>query len=159
MDSIHHPRGYSGRFTKQVEIDDRTCSVCGTADTYITKQGWKEWRRDGRGGWICSNCPRRIDTNGRQITIKWLQLIGICNFCCAVKGVNTKKTDWHHQKGFIIIFPWYGIIELCSKCHIKEMWRLGEIKRENLSKVRKEKIKLGLIIYNPTNRTWIKKVN
>lgn len=78
--------------------------------------------------WRAINNPKRIDSNGKQYFINWLNRKGKCEKCSATKGINCKHTIFHHEKGFFMIFPWFGIIELCSICDNKEKWRLGEIK-------------------------------
>ena len=34
-------------------------------------------------------------------------------------GDGIKMTHMHHARGYFTIFPWFGIEELCARCHIK----------------------------------------
>lgn len=98
------------------------------------KNGKPHWCYDRNGNRICKRCrnklvdnPKRLHSNGVRVIIGWLERTGVCRLCRATRGVNTFRTDWHHEKGFFIIFPWFGIIELCASCHSKEKIRLGEV--------------------------------
>lgn len=45
--------------------------------------------------------------------------IGVCNWCRAVKGFDTKQTQFHHEQ-YDMDNPEKYIIELCAECHKKE---------------------------------------
>lgn len=128
-----------------------TCFACGMNKTFINNKGRQEWRlnHDVDGNALCFRCyqtllgppptpenkkkynARRLATNGHIFYIGWMQRIGICNFCCAVAGINCVRTHWHHERGFFIIFPWFGVVELCGSCHSKESHRLSEVPPKN----------------------------
>jgi hypothetical protein len=123
------------------------CYTCGETKTWIDKRGHENWRlnHDLSNNMLCVNCynryyirpkwskinnakwgpitsGRKIGSNGHSFYFSWLKRNRKCSKCQTIKGYF----DFHHEKGFFIIFPWFGIIELCKSCHDKEKWRLGE---------------------------------
>jgi hypothetical protein len=59
----------------------------------------------------------RIEFFGRSIYLGWNPKKNICNKCKkTVELGEIKYTNMHHLE-YCIIFPWFGTIELCRRCH------------------------------------------
>lgn len=52
---------------------------------------------------------------------------GRCSKCNNIIGHGCKNTNLHHWV-YIIIFPWFGMEEICVSCHTTESWKLGQIR-------------------------------
>jgi len=108
----------------------RKCSNCCSDKTYRN-----QWTRG-----LCKKCynklvvhpkwnpihnkiynPRhmRWTPTGKQILVNENPRIGICNWCCAVVGVNCKRTAIHHFGKYHDEDPLRDTIELCESCHNK----------------------------------------
>lgn len=132
-----------GHFIRKPEIDSRHCSLCSSKETYVKKNGGKDWRYDKLGNMLCKKCwlkhidyplrgkskhekynPRRLVFLGKVVLLTWNPRKGVCSNC----GIITKtRTDMHHMK-YIPCMPWACTVELCQACHDREKWRLGEFK-------------------------------
>jgi len=125
----------TGRFVNS--IGNRTCLNCGSDKTYLEDGKHQVWF-NYKGGYICKKCrgklidhpkwhpihsPRRICFKNRSISLSENPRIGICNWCCAVVGVNCKRTHIHHLE-YHEGDPLKDTVELCPSCHYKESWRL-----------------------------------
>lgn len=109
----------------------RVCYACGGTKTY------KDWfLNHGTKFVLCQGCYSkyiRIPTYRPQvrghtirffekrILYRWLVRTGYCVACPNnVHDGTCKLTTFHHQY-YLRICPWFGLQELCSKCHI-ETW-------------------------------------
>ena len=116
----------------------RTCLNCGSTTTRIRKpknrpNSYEHWHKY-EGGFLCTKCydklihnprdsfrnnHRRILFKDKRVHIDVDPRIGICNFCCAVVGVNCKRTNMHHLE-YHPEDPLKDAIEICPSCHFKE---------------------------------------
>lgn len=122
----------------------RQCYCCGTFSTRVRKgrNGHQSWfcnvdmKTDQVIHYLCKSCygrltykprslmqlskyvenqrGRRIRYPGLHITLSWNPRKYLCSECPA-----TGETDMHHALGYFRIFPWFGLVELCSPCHYK----------------------------------------
>lgn len=108
--------------------EDNVCSECGSTETYIAKRAGRNpyvmWYYTKDGKPLCRNCrSRTMDNPGviarklrfrqRRVTLTFRPRTGECSQCHR----TPRKTDMHHAKGYYIIFPWFGTVELCVRCH------------------------------------------
>ena len=82
--------------------------------------------------WKLVTTPRysknRITFKGKSILLKFNPRIGICSNCKkSVQKGEIKRTDIHHEK-YDELNPLNYTIELCTSCHTKETWNLGQIR-------------------------------
>jgi len=124
----------------------RTCLNCLSDKTKIRGGRWPRpsWYKH-KDGFLCHKCynrliykpkwrfihgsywnHRRMKFIDKQITLKENPRIGICSWCCAVVGVNCKRTGIHHI-AYHSDNPLKDAIELCASCHGKESWRIRKL--------------------------------
>ena len=91
-----------------------------------------EWQRTS--GWQkeYNRTPERIESNkgyrrkriafGRKkrVFLDSNPRTGQCTQCLRRVGEGIKVTGMHHAKGYYMIFPWFGIVELCGRCHVHQ---------------------------------------
>lgn len=129
--------------------DKRICYSCGSDKTYHTKEGHQDWFLNPPTGlFICNTCyhylfcssdlKRRANKKGNErrhyrhqyfkdkhLTYLFDIRCGVCNWCRAVVGMDTKATQLHHDGNkYDHENPLRFTIELCLKCHRKESLRL-----------------------------------
>ena len=51
-----HKKGNTYGKNKKVDMSSRRCSKCGTDKTYIKREKYSSWHRDGKGGFLCYLC-------------------------------------------------------------------------------------------------------
>lgn len=124
------------------------CAICrATYSAGRKKQTYQRWydcpielSQGSRDAKICNKCYFKFIYNDkrdrrdyqkwiktRTISFKHLRLIltfkirsGYCSKCSNnIFDETCKRTHSHHAQGYYIIFPWYGVIELCPSCHKK----------------------------------------
>ena len=78
-----------------------------------------------------NNYCRRLKWNGRHLIISKAR-VGVCNWCRAVVGIDTKQTQFHHEQ-YDEAHPERHVIELCAECHKKE--GIKHISKERLSEI------------------------
>ena len=127
----------------------RICSICNSSKTYITKQGYEDWRH-WNGEFLCKNCaakeykkanpekqklnhlkhsPNRIKFQGKTIQLPNNPRKGICSNCKrTVSSGEIKRTNLHHTK-YDPLNPTAHTIELCIRCHMKEHEKILESSR------------------------------
>ena len=74
--------------------------------------------------------PKRMSFKDERIQLKENPRNGICRKCgksiggeyidCKGRMAIIKRTHEHHRYGYFIIFKWFGLVELCVSCHMKE---------------------------------------
>lgn len=79
--------------------------------------------------YLLKNQSRRLKWRGRHIIISKSR-IGVCNWCRAVKGFDTKQTQFHHEQ-YDLLHPEKYTIELCAECHKKEGIKIAK-RNDNL---------------------------
>lgn len=112
-----------------------TCFLCGSNTTLLKNGKYERWYNYYNNK-ICQDChvktrhnkdinrKKRNDKHNKnrlkfkniRILLDWNPRIDICSIC----NKYHNRTHMHHSLGYYIIFPWYGIIELCPSCHRKE---------------------------------------
>ena len=120
---------------------ERTCSECGSDKTHLKFGKWPNWYKY-KGDFICHKCwsklinhpkwnpivsVKRLVFKNKRLNLKENPRIGICNYCCAVVGINCKKTVMHHYAEYDEDNPLKDTVELCASCHMKESWKLGQL--------------------------------
>jgi len=115
----------------------RICLNCLSDKTNIKKNGIANWYKH-KDGYLCHRCycklfnnpkwnpinqPRRIVFKDERISLKEDPRIGICNWCCAVVGINCKQTQIHHLE-YHDDDMLKDTVELCARCHTYESWRI-----------------------------------
>jgi len=84
------------------------------------KNGQREYSRSGQLERRVVRNARRIKHNGRWFIIDKMK-VGVCNWCRAVRGIDCKHTQWHHDDAkYDEQDISRNIIELCPRCHAKE---------------------------------------
>jgi hypothetical protein len=79
------------------------------------KERWHDVRR--------ARDKRRINMAGNKTIVLWKNpRTGKCSNCENKVGDGCKRTSMHHEFGYITILPWFGLKELCNRCHIKLLW-------------------------------------
>ena len=123
---------------------DRQCFICGSRKSYFHKASnrihWS-FNKDQYGKIlhvICAKCNNRyiknpinnpkythnrIQFKDEQIHLKFNPRKGICQFC----GIVGMTTALHHRK-YDRKNPLAHTTELCESCHMKESWRLGQLR-------------------------------
>ena len=125
-------------------MENRTCSNCGSATTYIRRDGRRQWN-SYNDGWLCNSCycklvlnPKWSNINNKR-RIKFKDTIirvdknprkGKCENCGLKIGdsyinhkgqiVILKHTQMHHEQ-YHDDDPLKDTMELCVKCHDKTM--------------------------------------
>lgn len=112
----------------------KVCYACDSDTTLhcTNRYGYqhaKWYRNDPTGLWLCHKCylkhilidrhKKRITFKDKMYTLSFNPRTGKCSNCH-----NTTQTQIHHIQYFTI-FKWFGTVELCISCHVKESWRLG----------------------------------
>lgn len=122
------------------------CYLCGSTNTRIERGHIEHWYHNmGRDKPICKKCynnlysapqfrdrnRERINAHDRermkskflffkkQIYSNFKQRSGYCSACPNNIYDSTCKVTHMHHWTYIIIFPWFGRVELCSSCHTK----------------------------------------
>ena len=62
--------------------------------------------------------PKLLRFKNKQLTLFALRN-GICQNCGKNKHLGDIKLTHMHHLEYFIIFPWFGVIELCASCHMK----------------------------------------
>lgn len=122
-------------------VKTRVCYRCGTNKTLLKKGVYERWYRHRTipNQFLCHNCykreyedskkyrhneryaKRRFTFRNRRILFAYNMRTGSCTECDNnIHNGSCNKTDMHHELGYCPIFPWYGLVELCSECHIKK---------------------------------------
>jgi hypothetical protein len=118
---------------------------------------WEEWCfRLGRDKPLCRTCAKRLIYSplhrkrlhqtqhykeytaargrryiryaGKTLCLSFRELTGFCSQCPNnIHDRSCKKTDMHHALGYFATLPWFGRVELCTKCHnrTKPKWGGG----------------------------------
>src|SRR5215212_776326 len=128
-----------GRRRRQVETN-RVCSGCGANKTYINKNGYLDWFKDGKGGYWCKKCrskyidnpkwdavysSRRFCFKGQYLRAEKEPKNGVCNFCRSIVGQISAQTGrfcYHTDRAHMSYHddnPLKDTIELCDSCHRK----------------------------------------
>jgi hypothetical protein len=126
----------------------RSCTSCGSNTTYVDRKGRSHWY--DHDGWYCEKCnnkilknlkwhpitrKRKLNFKGKQIYIGINPRKGQCSECGKRIGdlyinkwgvVDTIKTTHMHHIEYDETDPLAHTIELCSSCHVKETWLLGQ---------------------------------
>lgn len=140
--------GKRTRFVNVVNVLNdrgRVCHECGSNKTRLKKGRYPVWNRHKtiEGAWICQPCfnkhylktianPKRDREEARLrnkneytflnrvITLKENPRTGYCSNCPKnIHDGSCKRTNLHHEHGYYIIFPYFGLVELCVSCHNK----------------------------------------
>jgi hypothetical protein len=131
----------------------RTCYACGSDKTRLNNLGSEIWcvNLDTQQNVLCNNCydhlikvPRykpirdikniyeKVRFKDKRLTLPAgviKPVIGVCNWCRAVVDIDCIRTEFHHDENkYDKDFPLKNTIEIFSKCHGKETWRLEVIK-------------------------------
>jgi hypothetical protein len=115
----------------------RICYACGSTKTRSNKHGSPNWCfNQGTKLMLCLGCWKKyvwapgyrsqikrhiIRYFGKQIRYNWLMRTGYCSQCPNNVHDGTCNATHFHHRYYLVICPWFGIQELCSKCHI-ETW-------------------------------------
>lgn len=125
---------------------ERVCYNCGSNKTTLRNKVYERWYNIDKGT-LCHKCyqklkgyPRYNNPNNKEfnnkhnpnklwfrnktILLYWNPRTGYCSQCTNnIYDGSCNRTHMHHSLGYYIIFPWYGIIELCASCHRKQEGR------------------------------------
>lgn len=144
-------------------IDKRICIKCHSDATFTARNGNEQWYN--RNGWYCKKCynkyclnpkwhpitnPKHIQFKGHRTYLGHNPRKGRCIACMKSIGdtyLNSsgkidfiKYTSMHHT-----IYHDEDLlkdtIELCPSCHVKESWRLGQVRGGGRPKKYLEEIK------------------
>lgn len=66
------------------------------------------------------SAKRRITFLDKRLYLSWFPRKGQCSKCMRKIGGGVHSTAMHHAQGYFVIFPWFGIVELCRTCHRSE---------------------------------------
>jgi hypothetical protein len=136
-------------------IDKRFCYSCNSSTTQTSKKGYQYWYIIDENTVICRKCYKsyykqkqrpetvqRANARNNPISnerrrfrhqayrgmhIAYLHDIrcGVCNWCRAIKGIDTSDTQLHHDENrYDDNNPLRFTLELCAECHGKEGHRL-----------------------------------
>lgn len=68
---------------------------------------------------------------GKYVYFPYEIRCGVCNWCRAVKEIDTPYTERHHdERRYDDSKPLRFTLEICKSCHTKEKHRLGEIDKD-----------------------------
>ena len=111
----------------------RICCICGSDKTYIN-----QWYNHN-DKWHCKKCnnslftnpkhhpitnPRKIKFKDKFVMLKENPRKGVCCKCNKIGLTHIHHTEYDDNN------PLKNTIELCPSCHMKESWKLKQIKRE-----------------------------
>ena len=134
------------------------CCNCDGTKTHIERKYgrvYERWMHDENGNILCKRCynylignirsaearrryqrkykaeikSKTLTYKGKAITFPFDILCGVCNWCRRVLGIDTKRTNRHHDEGkYNDADPLWNTIEICAECHMPETLRLKQIK-------------------------------
>lgn len=125
--------------------NEKICYNCGSNKTTLRNGIYERWYKHQtvQDKIVCHSCykklfgyPRYSKTyndkknpitnkqrylyKNRRILSDYNPRTGYCSQCSNnIYDGTCKKTQMHHSLGYYIIFPYFGLVELCSSCHVK----------------------------------------